>query len=283
MHIKRAFTLIELLVVIAIIAILAAILFPVFAQARLAAQRTSDLNNVKQLATASIMYAGDYDDSFVSFPYADTWSQPPLINGELGLFWSDRVMPYVRNRSIFQTPNNRDAIFHPRGYWRPGATSRTDTTGPGIYRVTYTMNHMINRAEQPPLNPGATSVSAVDEPSRVAMLGPGNWFSFSSCQPSSPGSLNMEFKWNISQTGAGWGYELFGGRGVNGGFNGGANFAFVDGHAKFARAVAGGTAPGDQIGYTARDLFWGFFPDVTTRANVSTNGTCPGARGTMAY
>lgn len=61
---KTAFTLIELLVVIAIIAILAAILFPVFAQAKTAAKKTSDLSNVKQIALSTIMYSGDNDDLF---------------------------------------------------------------------------------------------------------------------------------------------------------------------------------------------------------------------------
>ena len=61
---SRAFTLIELLVVIAIIAILAAILFPVFAQAKEAAKKTSGLSNVKQLNLACVMYCIDYDDVF---------------------------------------------------------------------------------------------------------------------------------------------------------------------------------------------------------------------------
>ncbi|AIE87998.1 prepilin-type N-terminal cleavage/methylation domain-containing protein [Fimbriimonas ginsengisoli] len=65
---KKAFTLIELLVVIAIIAILAAILFPVFSQAKVAAQKTADLNNQKQHATGTLLYAGDFDDCF--FPEA---------------------------------------------------------------------------------------------------------------------------------------------------------------------------------------------------------------------
>jgi len=61
---RRAFTLIELLVVIAIIAILAAILFPVFAQAKVAAQKTADLSNQKQHATGTLLYSGDFDDTF---------------------------------------------------------------------------------------------------------------------------------------------------------------------------------------------------------------------------
>jgi prepilin-type N-terminal cleavage/methylation domain-containing protein len=62
---NRAFTLIELLVVIAIIAILAAILFPVFAQAKAAAKKSSCLSNTKQMTLATIMYGGDYDDMMV--------------------------------------------------------------------------------------------------------------------------------------------------------------------------------------------------------------------------
>lgn len=66
---QRAFTLIELLVVIAIIAILAAILFPVFAQAREAARKTSCLNNLKQIGTASLLYVQDYDEVLYPVQY----------------------------------------------------------------------------------------------------------------------------------------------------------------------------------------------------------------------
>ena len=71
---RKGFTLIELLVVIAIIAILAAILFPVFAQAREKARQTACLSNLKQLATGGMLYSQDYDEKF--FAYANETANP---------------------------------------------------------------------------------------------------------------------------------------------------------------------------------------------------------------
>ena len=91
---KRAFTLIELLVVIAIIAILAAILFPVFAQAKAAAKKTAALSNVKQLALANIMYQADNDDYF-SFGLGDSW---------WGDNWVFNTQPYVKSYGLMIDP-----------------------------------------------------------------------------------------------------------------------------------------------------------------------------------
>ena len=70
---KKAFTLIELLVVIAIIAILAAILFPVFAQAKLAAKKISSVSNIKQASLAILMYNNDFDDMFAAGCGSNWW------------------------------------------------------------------------------------------------------------------------------------------------------------------------------------------------------------------
>lgn len=92
---RRAFTLIELLVVIAIIAILAAILFPVFAQAKEAAKKTTDLSNVKNIATAVLMYTSDYDDMFPRGVYKRPNNN--LWGWNVPFTWREATMPYVKN------------------------------------------------------------------------------------------------------------------------------------------------------------------------------------------
>ncbi len=93
----RGFTLIELLVVIAIIAILAAILFPVFAQAKLAAKKASDLSNEKQLDLAAIIYTNDYDDNL---PLGGSCEMVPAsgwCSNSNFITWRELEEPYIKN------------------------------------------------------------------------------------------------------------------------------------------------------------------------------------------
>jgi prepilin-type N-terminal cleavage/methylation domain-containing protein/prepilin-type processing-associated H-X9-DG protein len=101
---KRGFTLIELLVVIAIIAILAAILFPVFAQARDKARQASCLSNAKQISLAVMMYAQDYDETLPPW-----WVPNPVPTSPAGwgsiYYWYANLLPYVKSHDIFRCPS----------------------------------------------------------------------------------------------------------------------------------------------------------------------------------
>ena len=104
---RRGFTLIELLVVIAIIAILAAILFPVFAQAREAARKTQCLSNVRQLGTAYSMYLQDFDETFPPHVTERTAPSgtPDTAAGRAPFTYKTKLEPYVKNGGIFKCPS----------------------------------------------------------------------------------------------------------------------------------------------------------------------------------
>ncbi len=116
---KRAFTLIELLVVIAIIAILAAILFPVFAQAKEAGKKTQCLSQLKQISTSMTIYLGDNDDAY---PQVLGFATP--INGGLNGWvpYDVQIAPYVKSSAIFRCPD--DSTSFPSigiSHWYDGA------------------------------------------------------------------------------------------------------------------------------------------------------------------
>src|SRR5690606_17133940 len=104
---NRGFTLIELLVVIAIIAILAAILFPVFAQAREAARKTQCLSNTKQLGAAYMMYLQDFDETFPPHVTERTAPSgtPDTAAARAPFTYKTKLAPYVKNEGIFKCPS----------------------------------------------------------------------------------------------------------------------------------------------------------------------------------
>jgi len=182
---RRGFTLIELLVVIAIIAILAAILFPVFARAREKARQTSCLSNVKQLALAATMYAQDYDDK-LPFGY------------NFGVNWYDALEPYSKNQQILRCPS-RQTLFPGYGWnyqgcgYQPGSTWSPPRSGP-IYDGC---NRSIYKSPGP-----AQTVMIADN--------------------------------DISQSSKRWLYRTT----REERHNGGDNYGFVDGHAKWLKPDA---------------------------------------------
>lgn len=174
---KKAFTLIELLVVIAIIAILAAILFPVFAQAKLAAKKTGDLSNCKQIGVAMQIYLNDFDDTYMRAYY-------DAPDGISTVHWSYTLQPYVKNAGVFVSPGS------PNGGWAPDLFTGTNQgagwpspQGPGIVtskpggndlqvpRISYTANMNVI-----PRDKGGTSISvsstAIDAPADTILIAP---------------------------------------------------------------------------------------------------------------
>src|SRR5213593_451726 len=162
----RGFTLIELLVVIAIIAILAAILFPVFAQAREKARQTQCLSNIKQLALSIKMYSQDYDETK---PPCFIWDYP---GGKANQYtWRGLVAPYVKNRDIFICPSTR----------KVASTQWDSSPNDGLHdtKASYALNFLAgytgfspNWVKAPPndVAPQARPEAVLDRPSSIIML-----------------------------------------------------------------------------------------------------------------
>ncbi|MBL8060909.1 MAG: prepilin-type N-terminal cleavage/methylation domain-containing protein [Chthonomonas sp.] len=140
MRTRKAFTLIELLVVIAIIAILAAILFPVFAQARAAAKKAASISNLKQLGLATNMYISDNDDQFPQAAYCltnctanATWGVSTPGAGSQIYSVYDALQPFMKNIDILRSPGDPQAIDWQTALLSAGANWQRPTTNPIKY------------------------------------------------------------------------------------------------------------------------------------------------------
>ncbi len=210
---RRGFTLIELLVVIAIIAILAAILFPVFARAREKARQSSCLSNVKQLTLGFMMYVQDYDEMFPNAGY-DTWWYGAVYGGnsrprDPNQNWPAEIYPYVANRQIFRCPSLRKGDTN--------YVANAQLTSPGYFTTG-------DPASRPPL---ALGEIVKDCASVVLLADIGNYFT---------NYIPASMDWPYGPLGGEW-YENPPAYDYTPGLhhNGGSNMGFTDGHAKWVK------------------------------------------------
>jgi len=223
---RRAFTLIELLVVIAIIAILAAILFPVFAQAREAARKTSCLSNLKQMSLGVAMYVSD-NELYPVYSYSTG-----------SVRWHTILQPYVKNEQVFVCPSSAYSRFHFRN-------------------MGYGYNHqyLARSADRGGSGAGAHETSIEFPAETIAIAdswGTGGWSkapqawsdAVNECDrlgnhgyTIDPPLLPAGSKWATSCTVSNPlpGYPGAGHTRIATRHNGGANVAFCDGHAKWMR------------------------------------------------
>ena len=243
---RTAFTLIELLVVIAIIAILAAILFPVFAQAREKARAIACLSNTKQLGTAFMMYVQDYDERL---PQGTNRYYYGYLSGN---GWAGQLQPYIKNAGVFKCPSDP-------------TTAKTGVGGVRLDPVSYIGNFSA-LTDVPGYNVGG-SLPAFNSPARTVLLceGKGTTTNLNDTFETgttfySPTTDARSIVYTKSNGAQGWqpnGVQFFqtgaidgSAPAVQGGFytsldgvhNKGSNYILLDGHAKWfmPKAVSGG-------------------------------------------
>jgi prepilin-type N-terminal cleavage/methylation domain-containing protein/prepilin-type processing-associated H-X9-DG protein len=155
---RRAFTLIELLVVIAIIALLAAILFPVFARARENARKSSCLNNIKQIGLGLQQYTQDYDET------------TPVNHGGSGdPIWQHRLMTYMKSYQIWQCPSDSNKTA-------PGYGSGASLgLSPATFHTSYIANVNANGQSIANMTFPSKTVYASDGGSRYVSADPATW------------------------------------------------------------------------------------------------------------
>jgi len=221
---KYAFTLIELLVVIAIIAILAAILFPVFAKVREKARQTSCLSNEKQLGLGFAQYTQDNDESF-----------PPATNRQVGLpgvgyGWGARIYPYVKSVQVYKCPDDGSYFGYPNVVSYAFNVCLDPTNGG--YFTTSTLPALSAPAVTVLLDELGGCGSVVSQDLSVGQ----DW-----TESTNGDVANNDFlEWSYEATGPLGGFPYVSGTAVTqtGRHTDGSNFLMADGHAKWLTGAA---------------------------------------------
>jgi prepilin-type N-terminal cleavage/methylation domain-containing protein len=146
----RAFTLIELLVVIAIIAILAAILFPVFAQAKGAAKTTASISNMKQVQLGYLMYLDDYDDMLRPRYNAPPSTGPIAPYTPENMIWTGYIRPYLKNKDVFVDARASNTKYGENWPDRGWPSISYNATIAGWYYLSNPNAHVLERASKYP-------------------------------------------------------------------------------------------------------------------------------------
>ena len=259
---RRAFTLIELLVVIAIIAILAAILFPVFAQAREKARSISCLSNSRQIGTSILMYVQDYDESYFNQAWPGGCASVGYFTTDPKLpaqHFSTLLYPYIKSGQIFACPSFSGTTY-------VASYALYDCADPAKKKIVpfsaYGINETLLAGANGDGTPQIASLASVDSPAVTGLIADNDYiYSWRQCRTSETGKYKKY--WTMGDP-VGYFYYTTPPR-----HTGGMNFTFADGHAKWARGTVE-KKPGTVSAY------YGYYNVLESNDEFDTLAACGG-------